>query len=228
MQPLRGVREVAMAAKKSAKKSAPKNTGGSAKAGSVKDRVIDAVAAEAAAVGWRHVRMDAVAERAGLGLGAALLEVPSKTHALCAIIDRIDARTLAPVKKLDPEDSPRDRLFEILMRRFDALNERRDEAKAVMTGVARDPAAALVVGCRLQKSFVAILGAAGVSTGGLIGLARVQGLKAVTAFALRAWMNDDSADMAKTMAALDRALDRAEKLAGLTKFRRAKSEEATA
>jgi AcrR family transcriptional regulator len=215
-----------MAAKKSAKKSAPKtNTTGSAK-----DRVIDAVAAEAAAVGWRHVSMDAVAERAGLGLGEALLEVPSKTHALCAIIDRIDARTLAPVKKLDAEDSPRDRLFEILMRRFDALNERREEAKAVMTGVARDPAAALVVGCRLQKSFAAILGAAGVSTGGLIGLARIQGLKAVTAFALRAWMNDDSADMAKTMAALDRALDRAEKLAGLAKFRpkgsgRAKSEE---
>lgn len=226
-----------MAAKKSAKKSAPKtNTTGSAKASvkaSVRDRVIDAVAAEAAAVGWRHVSMDAVAERAGLGLGEALLEVPSKTHALCVLIDRIDARTLTPVKKLDAEDSPRDRLFEILMRRFDALNERREEAKAVMTGVARDPAAALVVGCRLQKSFAAMVGAAGISTGGLMGLARIQGLKAVTAFALRAWMNDDSADMAKTMAALDRALDRAEKLASLAKFRRErgrreKSDEETA
>ena len=64
MQPVQGLREVAMAvkasAKKSAKKSAPKNTGGSAK-----DRVIDAVAAEAAAVGWRNVSMEAVAERRG-------------------------------------------------------------------------------------------------------------------------------------------------------------------
>ena len=58
---------------------------------------------------------------------------------------------------------------------------------------------------------------------------RIQGLKAVTAFALRAWMTDDSADLSKTMAALDRALNRAEKLAGMTSFRRrAKSEDAEA
>ena len=57
----------------------------------------------------------------------------------------------------------------------------------------------------------------------------VQGLKAVTAFALRAWMTDDSADLAKTMAALDRALNRAEKLAGMTSLRRrGKSDEAAA
>jgi AcrR family transcriptional regulator len=216
-----------MAAKKSAQKSG-KKPAPQTSTGSDRDRVIDAVAAEAAAVGWRNVTMEAVAERAGLGLGAALLQVPSKTHALCGMVDRIDARTLTPVTKLDPDDSPRDRLFEILMRRFDALNERRDEAKAVITGVACDPAAALVVGCRLQKSFAAMLGAAGISADGLRGLVRVQGLQAVTASALRAWMNDDSADMAKTMAALDRALDRAEKFAGMTKFRRRESrEEAT-
>jgi AcrR family transcriptional regulator len=207
------------AAKKSAKKSAPK-AGGS---GSGTDRIIDALAAETAAVGWRNVTMEAVAVRAGLGLGEVLLQAPTKTHLLCGIIDRIDARTLEPVKKIDPADTPRDRLFEILMRRFDALNERRDEAKAVMAGVMRDPAAAIVVGCRLQRSFAAMLAAAGVSTGGLVGLARIQGLKAVTGYALRAWMTDDSEDMAKTMAALDRALERAEKLANFTTLRRSRS-----
>jgi ubiquinone biosynthesis protein COQ9 len=218
------------ASKKTAKTSSTKKTpvAGSV-AGTVKDRIGDAVAAEAAAVGWRNVTMEAVAERAGLGLGEVLLLTPTKTHALCGIIDRIDARTLGPVKKIDPDDSVRDRLFEILMRRFDALNERRDEAKAVMTGVARDPAAALVVGVRLQRSFAAILGAAGVSTGGLLGLARIQGLKAVAAFALRAWMKDDSDDMSKTMAALDRALGRAEKLANMSGLRRrTKTEDAEA
>lgn len=222
------------ASKKTAKKSSAKNSsagksGAKSVGGTIMDGIADAVAAEAAAVGWRNVTMEAVADRAGLGLGEVLLHAPSKTHALCTIIDRIDARTLAPVKKIDPEDSVRDRLFEILMRRFDALNERRDEAKAVMRGVARDPAAALLVGCRLQRSFAAILAAAGVSTSGLVGLARIQGLKAVAAFALRAWMADDSTDMSKTMAALDRALGRAEKLAGMTSLRRrSTSDEAVA
>lgn len=213
------------AKKKSAQKSAIKASSGD----SVMDRIINAAMEEATAMGWRGIAMDAVAARAELGLGEVLLQAPSKTHLLCEIIDRIDARTLAPVKKIDPDDSPRDRLFEILMRRFDALNERRDAAKAVITGVARDPVAAVVVACRLRRSFVAILAAAGISTGGLVGLARVQGLKAVTAFALRAWMTDDSDDMSKTMAALDRALNRAEKLAGMTSFRRrASSDEAAA
>ena len=212
------------------KKTAKKTSGKSAPAaGGTLDKIVDALAEEAAAVGWRNVTMEAVAARAGLGLGEVLLEAPTKTHLLCAVIDRIDARTLAPVKKLDPEDSPRDRLFEILMRRFDALNERRDAAKAVISGIARDPAALVVTAVRLQRSFAAILAAAGVSTSGLKGLARIQGLKAVTAFALRAWMTDDSADLSKTMAALDRALNRAEKLAGMVSFRRRdKVEEATA
>jgi len=211
-----------MATKKSAKKSAPKQSA------SVKDRIIDAALEEVAAVGWRDLSMDSVASRAELTLGEVLLEVPSKTYLLLGFIDRIDAHTLGPVKKLDPEDTPRDRLFEILMRRFDALNDKRDAAKAVVTGVARDPAAFIAGVCRIERSSAAILSAAGISTSGLLGMARIQGLKAVAAYALRAWMQDDSADLAKTMVALDKALSRAEKLAGFTGFRRRAEPEAKA
>ncbi len=204
-----------MAAKKSAaKKSASKPSA------SPKDRIIDAGLEEAAAVGWRNLAMDAVAARAKMDLGEALLLVPSKTYLMLGFLDRIDARTLAPVKRIDPEDSPRDRLFEILMQRFDALNEKRDGAKAVAAGVARDPAALVAGICRVDRSCAAMLSAAGISTGGLMGLARIQGLKAVAAYTLRAWMQDDSADLSKTMAALDKALTRAEKLASFTGFRR--------
>ena len=204
-----------MAAKKTAaKKSASKPSA------SPKDRIIDAGLEEAAAVGWRNLAMDAVAARAKMDLGEALLLVPSKTYLMLGFLDRLDARALAPVKRIDPEDSPRDRLFEILMRRFDALNEKRDGAKAVAAGVARDPAALVAGICRVDRSCAAMLSAAGISTGGLMGLARIQGLKAVAAYTLRAWMQDDSADLSKTMAALDKALTRAEKLASFTGFRR--------
>ena len=53
-------------------------------------------------------------------------------------------------------------------------------------------------------------------------------LPSVMAYALRAWMNDDTDDMAKTMAALDKALDRAERLEGLSRFRRRRSRSAEA
>ena len=90
------------------------------------DRILDAGLDEAAVVGWRMVSMDAVATRAGLKLGEVLLQVPGKMHLLFALMDRIDARMLAPVAGIDADDTPRDRLFELLMRRFDALNDKRE------------------------------------------------------------------------------------------------------
>lgn len=212
-----------MAAKKSAKKSSPK-----AGAGLPFDPIVAAGLDEAAAMGWSHVTMEAVAARAGLGLGEVLLDVPNKTCLLLAFLKHLDARTLGPVKRIDPADSTRDRLFEIVMRRFDALNEKREGARAVVSGVSRDPAAALAAACRLERSLAAMLEAAGISSSGLVGLVRRQGFKAVLAVTLRAWMTDDSADLAKTMAALDRALNRAEKLAGLATFRGRRSEQAEA
>jgi ubiquinone biosynthesis protein COQ9 len=219
------MREVSMASKK---KAAKKSVGKAAKASSPIDPILAAGLAEAAAVGWRRLTMESVAARAGSGLGVLLLQVPTKTHLALRFLDHVDARTLAPVKAVDPQDSPRDRLFEILMRRFDALNEHRDGARALVSGVARDPMTAAAGLCRLERSFAAMLAAAGISADGLLGCARVQGLKAVAAFALRAWMTDDSADLAKTMAALDRALNQAERLAGLSSFRRKKAESAAA
>jgi AcrR family transcriptional regulator len=209
-----------------AKKKAPAKK--TAAEGTPLDRILDAGLAEAAAVGWRHVSMEGIAARAGLGLGEVVLQVPNKVCLLRGLLDRVDALTLSPVKKIDAEDSPRDRLFEILMRRFDAINADRDGYKAVMTGVARDPAAAVASICRLERSFVAMLEGAGISTSGLKGLIRVQGLKGVALAGLRAWMNDDSEDLAKTMAALDRALERAEKAAGMMTLRPRKKSAAAA
>lgn len=200
-----------MAAKKSAKKSAPPS--GEAKPpGPALEGVVAAALAEAAAVGWGRVSLDAVAERSGVALGSLLLETPSKAHLVIRYLKWLDTRTVGPVKRIDASDTPRDRLFEIVMRRFDAMNENRAGARALVLGLPRDPQAALMSMCYLERSFRAMLEAAGISSSGIVGLVRVQGLKAVLACALNAWVRDDSDDMAKTMSALDKALNRAESL----------------
>jgi ubiquinone biosynthesis protein COQ9 len=215
-------RKTAKTAKR--KTSSPKSATG--QTGSVRDRMIDAALDEAAALGWVNLTLEGVAARAGLGLGEVLLEAPTRAHLLARALDRLDVRTLAPVARAATDESPRDRLFEILMRRFDLLNKRRDGVKAVIAGVPRDPGAALLAACRINRSAGALLGAAGISADGLRGFVRIQGLKAVMAYALRAWMTDDSADMAKTMAALDRALGRAEQFANFSFTRRRSAPEA--
>ncbi|MEQ9447880.1 MAG: hypothetical protein RLN70_03125, partial [Rhodospirillaceae bacterium] len=120
---------------------------------------------------------------------------------------------------VNTDDTPRDRLFELMMRRFDVLNKHREGFRSIITATTRDPCGASVVACRLHHSLSSLLTAAGISTRGFIGLVRIKGLAAVGAYALRAWLKDDSADMAKTMAALDKALARAEAVANFSRGR---------
>lgn len=184
------------------------------------DRIIDAALEEAGAIGWRHLSMNAVASRAGLTLGEVLGEVPTRAHLVLRIYDRLDRRMLAAVTTIEEADSVRDRLFDVAMKRFDAMNAQRDGMRAVIAGLRYDVPAAGAALCRADRTAAVMLAAAGVSPDGWLGCARIQGMKLVLLSALRAWMDDDSADLAKTMAALDRALERAERLASFRGLRR--------
>ena len=55
-------------------------------------------------------------------------------------------------------------------------------------------------------------------------LVRIEGLTLIYANALRVWLTDDTPDMAKTMAALDQGLRRAERLVELCRPRRRHAE----
>jgi AcrR family transcriptional regulator len=184
------------------------------------DSIIDAALDEAAAVGWRGLTMAGVAARGGLNLGDVLLFAPTKVCLLARFLERIDGVMLAPVTSPDSRDKSRDRLFEIIMRRFDALNRHRAGARAFIAGTARDPLALATAGLRLKRTLAAMLAAADVPADGLMGCLLVEGLQAVYLATLRAWMRDDTSDMAKTMAALDRALSQAERLSRFLPMRR--------
>jgi hypothetical protein len=64
-------------------------------------------------------------------------------------------------------------------------------------------------------SMARMLEAAGLSARGPVGAVRTKGLAVVYANAVRAWLGDDSTDMASTMAALDKGLRQAERAADL-------------
>ncbi len=89
--------------------------------------------------------------------------------------------------------------------------------KAAISGILRetlfDPAAASVLAPRFIHSMAWMMEAAGLSSAELGGRLRVNGLALLYMYALRVWLGDDSQDMAKTMAALDKGLRRAEWLA---------------
>ena len=110
-------------------------------------------------------------------------------------------------------ETARDRLFDVLMRRLDAMQPHREGILRFMKDLPFHPFLVLSLGAAMERSMGWMLEAAGLDSHGAAGLARIKGLTAVWVYTLRAWLKDDSADLAATMAALDRALDRADQLA---------------
>jgi hypothetical protein len=88
-----------------------------------------------------------------------------------------------------------------------------------------DPIAALCLSAGLCGSMRWMLEAAGIEASGPNGRLTVKGLAAVWLATLRVWERDESEDMARTMASLDRNLRRAERLRALLPSPRRPAEE---
>lgn len=192
-------------------------------AGTVRDRIIDAALAISAVEGWGSASLTRIADAAGVTLAELQAEFAAKPLIIDAFLRRLDAQVLAG-GPTDADDAARDRLFEVLMRRFDALTPHKAAIAALQREIL-DPTVAVPVLCGLGRSMAWMLEAAGLSSSGLGGLIRIKGLALVCANAMRVWLRDDSADMAKTMAALDRGLRQAEGLVDLACHRRRRTPE---
>lgn len=169
---------------------------------------IAAALALAAEQGWGRVSLADVAARAGIGMSELYALYPSKQAILDGFARRVDAEVLHSVDAEAPEGEARERLFDVLMRRFDALEPHRDGLRAVLGSYACDPLALVCSAFALRRSMAAMLEVSGLPAGGLAGIVRIKGLSAVYLLALRSWLGDETADRAPTMAALDRALRR--------------------
>ncbi len=166
----------------------------------------------AATQGWRRTTLADIAGAAGLTLAELHELFSSRGDILAAFSAGIDAEALAGDEAELAGQPPRDRLFEVLMRRFEALGPHREAVRSIVCATLCDPAAAIAGAGSLAGSMAWTLEAAGIDPGGLAGRARVKGLAAVYLAVLRVWLADDSDDMARTMAALDRRLRQAERL----------------
>ncbi len=180
------------------------------------DRLIDAAMTLAAERGWRRLTMAEIADEAGLELEQAVAVFASKMAIFNGLISRVDTAVSTAVAEDDNGDeSARDRLFDVLMRRFDALAPYKEGLAAILWGLPKEPLAGLCHARRLRRSMIASLTAAGIPSRGCTGEIKAKALAVIYANAVRVWLDDDSSDMAKTMAALDNGLAQAEKLAAL-------------
>ena len=206
------------------------NSSGAARtapAASDSDRIIDAALACIARQGWRRLALADIAAEAGLPILGVYRLYSSKPAILCAFFRRIDEAVLAAPLDSEPDERPRDRVFDLLMRRFDALTPHRAALEVLGRELPTDPLAALAAGAGLLRSMRWMLEAAGISGEGLGGVLAVKLTAAAYLATLRVWLRDASPDLAPTMAALDRRLRGIERWYGLGRRRETAAATAT-
>jgi AcrR family transcriptional regulator len=214
-----------MARKQGPKKSKPAGAAGAAKAaraastakgaapkGDVRDKAIDAALALAAEGPWSEVTLADIAARAGLPLADVAEEFATKLSVVRGFMRRVDRDVL---EHLDPElaqEPARERLFDVLIGRFEALNPHKAAVRGLWQALARDPDALAVLNRAAIRSQLAMMAGAGVNADGLSGMVRAQGLATIFYRTMGVWLDDEDPGMARTMAALDRRLRDAERL----------------
>ena len=175
------------------------------------DALIAAAFRLGASTGWRSMSVAAAARAASVPLDQARTRFPSLRFLLRRFGARLDEAALATAPA---EGTVRDRLFDLLMSRLDAMKPHRDGIRALARYAPLDPALALELACGTRRSMTWMLEAAGESSTGLRGELRVHGLIAVWLWSVRAFERDETEDLAPTMVALDAALDWADSMAG--------------
>ena len=171
--------------------------------------------------GWRRFSPAALARASRLPLSEVYRELPDRRALLTALGRRLDLAMLAAGADELADLSPRERVFELVMRRLDAMAP----FKRGLASLGREAPGDLMTAaqglsnlCRATSWLVEVADAP--LPPAAHGAARLA-MAAIYVRVFNIWLKDDTADLARTLAELDRRLQQAESVARFLCGRRA-------
>ena len=132
-----------------------------------------------------------ISARAGLSLATAASEFGSTLAILAAHMKELDRKVLAGADADMAEEPPRERLFDVLMRRIEAMAPYREATRSLMNSASRNPGLAFALNGLAVRSQTWMLTAANIDAAGPRGMIRAQGLAMLFASVLRTWVDDE-------------------------------------
>jgi AcrR family transcriptional regulator len=171
-----------------------------------REKIIEAFLSLLTEKSFDRISLGAVAERAGVSLADMRKEFGSTFDIVAAFVRDTDSKVLAGVDVEDPQATARDRLFDVLMRRFEVLLPHREAVRSLVRSAQMHPRFALGMNKLAVRSQQWMLSAAGIDSSGLLGGVRAQAVAVLFARVMRVWLNDDDPGLAPTMAEFDRDL----------------------
>jgi len=183
-------------------------------AASNRQKIIDAFMGLLAVRPIENIGFADIAARAGVSLAELRDEFNSALGILAAHTKAIDRKVLAGSSADMEDESPRERLFDVLMRRIEALTDYKAAVRSLLRSAQSDAPLALALNGMGVRSMQWMLTAADIDASGTRGAIRAQGLAVLYSRVLRVWLRDEDEGLARTMAALDRQLARGQRWAG--------------
>jgi AcrR family transcriptional regulator len=172
-------------------------------------RAIEALMRLAANRAWSEIELSDIAAEAGLSLSSLRGLFPSKLAMLGGLTRLVDDAVLAGSSDDLAGEPIRERLFDLVMRRLDALAPYKEGLRRIMPVIRRDPLTLAALNRGAVNSWRYMLASAGIPTEDALGGLRVQGAVLLMARVGETWLGDDEPELSRTMARLDRELKRA-------------------
>jgi AcrR family transcriptional regulator len=176
-------------------------------------KIVDALMALVSERSWDEVTLEAIAERAGVTLAALRVSYDGRLAVLADFVRGVDETVLAGIDPTLATESSRERLFDLLFARFEALGPHKEAIRNLVKAAQRDPVFALCLNGITTTSMVWMLSAAGIGAQGRRGALRAQALALLYARVMRVWLRDTDPGLSATMAGLDKQLRGAERAA---------------
>jgi AcrR family transcriptional regulator len=177
-----------------------------------KDAIIEALMELAGERSWEDISITDIATRANISLADFRDAFPSKGAVLAGFSRKIDRIVLDGTTDDLMGEPAKERLFDVLMRRLDALTPYKLGLEGISEWVSRAPMAAAAINRLELNSMRFMLEAAGIDSEGPVGTVKLQGLVILWLRILRTWFHDDEPGLARTMAQLDTELTRGGKI----------------
>ncbi|MGO4386428.1 TetR/AcrR family transcriptional regulator [Microvirga sp. 2YAF29] len=183
--------------------------------------IIEALMNLAATRPWNEIEIGDIAQMAGVSLAEFRDLFPSKGAVLGGLSRVIDRQVLEETTDDLAGEPARERSFDVIMRRLDALEPYKPALRRIFRELRYDPLSLAALHQVAVNSMRFMLAAAGINTEGPLGTLKLQGMVAVYSKTMRTWLDDDDPALARTMASLDRELRRGERVVeGAEDFRR--------
>lgn len=179
---------------------------------SPREAAVEALMRLAAEQPWNDIEISDIAREAGLTLAELRDLFPSKGAVLGGLTRIIDRKVLEGDSSGLEEEPTRERLFDVLMRRLDAMTPYKPALRRIAYALRGEPLSMLALNNVMLNSHRYMLAAAGIDTEGPLGQLKLQGVVIAFARVTQVWLDDDDPALARTMARLDKEIRNGERI----------------